>query len=57
MKPIRDVTAIQYPAEHLTLAINYARLLGRLRKTVSGFRPSRNKARRLKARQRMQCAH
>lgn len=57
MKRIADVKPIQYQAEHLTLAINHARLLGRLRKAVPGFRPTRNRARRLKSRLLARRAH
>lgn len=49
MRQIAPLTALQY-APHLDVAINYARILGRLRKIVPTFCPSRNKAKRLKLR-------
>ena len=57
MKWIADITLIQCSAEHLTVSINHARVLGRLRRTISGFRPARTKIRRLKARLRKTQTH
>lgn len=57
MKQIAPVAPLQYAADHLTVAINLARIRGRLRKAVPTFRPRRNKARRLKARLRAAVGH